>query len=152
MVLSVVWFKATTDSQIWSYFSLSSCEGGPPIAKILTCSVCPLHTRAVNTGRVWHYQKRISAPNMTKAWACVAFVVLRELTVINRLNATVCNVFQIGQIGFSRNTLQNLLRLRLVDLIFSYKSFWVMLILLTISEFHQFFLFFSFLSSFCLKH
>ena len=56
------------NNQIWSYFSLLSCEGGPPIALILTCSVDPLHTRAVNTGGAWHYLKEISAPNRTRAF------------------------------------------------------------------------------------
>lgn len=40
------------------FFLSRSCEGGPPIAQIPTYSVRPLHTWAVNTGRVWHYLNR----------------------------------------------------------------------------------------------
>lgn len=50
IVLSVIHSHNQLNSQIWSHFSLLGCEGGPPIAQIITCSVCPLHTRAVNTG------------------------------------------------------------------------------------------------------
>lgn len=67
IVLTVIQSHKQLSSQIWSYFSLLSCEGGPPIVQMLTCSACPLHIRAVNTSNTWHYLKKISAPNMTKA-------------------------------------------------------------------------------------
>lgn len=78
VVLCVIQSHNRLNTQIWSYFSLLSCEGGPPIVPMLTCSVCPLHTRAVNTGSTWHYQKKISAPNMTKAFSLTVWCVSQK--------------------------------------------------------------------------
>lgn len=62
------WFRATTNStaKYGPIFLYWAAREDLPLLRSLTCSVCPLHTRAVNTGSVWHYLKEISAPNMTK--------------------------------------------------------------------------------------
>lgn len=64
-------------------FLYLSCEGGPPIAQISTYSVRPLHTRAVNTGRVWHYLNRDLCSKYSKSFLSqfVLLFPLREFIV-----------------------------------------------------------------------
>lgn len=56
-------------------FLYLSCEGGPPIAQISTYSARPLHTWAVNTGRVWHYLNRDLCSKYSKCFLS-QFVIL----------------------------------------------------------------------------
>lgn len=58
-----VWFRATTDlaAKYGPIFLYWAAREDLPLLRSLTCSSCPLHTRAVNTGKVGHNLRRILA-------------------------------------------------------------------------------------------
>lgn len=95
IVLCVIQSHNELNSQIWSYFSLLSCEGGPPIAQIFNM-FCVSSSHKSCKYREGTTQSEEDLGNKCEASACAALP--RVLTRLYILGINICNLLaQIKQ-------------------------------------------------------